>query len=314
MTKPRITIIGLGFIGGSIGLALRQAQDDFEVVGHDREPQVAGQARKLGAVDRTDWNLISACEKADLIIIATPLMGVKQTLEAIAPYLKKGCLITDTASLKGPVLDWADQFLPPEVHFVGGNPIVVTSSMGLETARDDLFAGNLYCLIPSPKAAPQAVQLATDLVHLLGARPYFLDAAEHDGLMAGVDQLPSILSITLLRTVTGSASWREMRRLAGSVFEKATCSGSNDPTTYRDACLLNRQNMVRWIDSYQADLNQLKEWLTTGDEEKLLEVFEEGLAARQKWLLAREEGHWDLEEMPELSPQTGFLKRFIGLG
>ncbi len=314
MTKSRITIVGLGFIGSSMGLALRQAQGDFEVVGHDREPQVAGQARKLGAVDRTDWNLISACEQADLIIIATPLMGIKQTLEAIAPYLKKGCLVTDTASLKRPVLDWADQFLPPEVHFVGGNPIVVTSSMEPETARGDLFAGNLYCLTPSPKAAPQAVQLTTDLVHLLGARPYFLDAAEHDGLMAAVDQLPSILSIALLSAVTASASWREMRKLAGSGFEKASHPGSHDPATYLEACLLNKQNAIRWIDSCQASLNQLKEWLAAGDEEKLLETFEEGLAVRQKWLLDQQEGRWELEDMPEMPPQPGFLKRFIGLG
>ncbi len=314
MTKPRITIVGLGFIGGSIGLALRQAQDDFEVVGHDREPQVAAQARKLGAVDRTDWNLISACEQADLIIIATPLLGVKQTLEAIAPYLKKGCLITDTASLKVPVLDWADQLLPPEAHFVGGNPIVVTSSMGLEAARADLFAGSLYCLIPSPQAAPQAVQLATDLVSLLRARPYFLDAAEHDGLVAAVDQLPSILSLALLRAVTGGASWREMRKLAGGLFEKATHSGSHDQAAYRDACLLNSQNVVRWIDSCQAHLNQLKEWLTTEDEDRLREAFADSLAARQKWLQEREEGRWDLDERPEMPPPPSFLKRFIGLG
>ena len=99
MSKPRITIVGLGLIGGSIGLALRQAGNDYEVVGHDREHTVASKAHKLGALSKTEWNLISACEGADLIIIATPVMAIKETLTAIAPYLKPGCLITTTQRL-----------------------------------------------------------------------------------------------------------------------------------------------------------------------------------------------------------------------
>ena len=315
MSKPRIAIVGLGFIGGSIGLALHQAEADFEVVGHDRERGAANQAKKIGAVDKTDWNLVSACEDADLIVIAVPVGGIKDTLAAIGPYLKPGCLITDTASIKSPVIEWAEEILPEEVNFVGGDPIVsdAGTSGGIDAARADLFSGAVYCLTPAPGADPNAVRLASDFVYLLGAKPYFLNPLEHDGLMAGVDHLPFVLSAALLGVATESASWREMRKLAGGAFENATRFVSTDPTTYRDACLVNRENIVRWIDAWSGKLGELKETILAGDAEKLERIFKEALIARQRWLRAREEGNWE-EQSPEMPSMAGFMGQLFGLG
>lgn len=322
MSKPRITIVGLGLIGGSIGLALRQTGNDYEVVGHDREHAVAGQARKLGAVSKTEWNLISACEEADLIVIATPVMAIKETLTAIAAYLKPGCLVTDTASIKGPVVAWAEEILPDTVHFVGGDPIISQEASiggspptGIEGARADLFQGGLYCLTPSPETAPQAVQLATDLAHLLGARPFFLDPAEHDGLVAGVDHLPFALSAALLGTAAQSPAWREMRKLAGDAFESATRFSSSDAATYLDACLTNGENIVRWIDACLARLEELRAVIAAQEAEKLEKTFEEAMSVRDRWLTDKAEGRWELaEEIPASPPQQSFLRRFIGIG
>jgi len=318
MSKPRITIVGLGLIGGSIGLALRQAGNDYEVVGHDREHAVASKARKLGAVSKTEWNLISACEGADLIVIATPVVAIKETLTAIAPYLKPGCLVTDTGSIKGPVVAWAKEILPDTVNFVGGNPIVSQEGSlptGIEGARADLFQGGLYCLTPLPEAAPQAVQLATDLVHLLGAKPFFLDAAEHDGLVAGVDHLPFVLSAALLGTTITSPAWREMRKLAGDAFQSVTRFSSSDAATYRDACLTNGENIVRWIDACLARLEELREVIAAQEAEKLEETFEEAMSVRDRWLRDKADGRWELAEEISASPsQQGFLRRLIGLG
>jgi len=315
MKKPRITIVGLGFIGGSIGLALHQAEAEFEIVGHDREHAVARQAKKIGAVDKTDWNLVSACEGADLIVIATPVGGVKNTLAAIGPYLKPGCLITDTASIKAPVIEWAEEILPKEVNFVGGDPIVANAGTaeGIDAARADLFSGAIYCLTPAAGAAPDAVRAASDFVYLLGAKPYFLDPLEHDGLMAGVDHLPFVLSTALLGIATESPSWREMRRLAGGAFESAIRFVSADPAAYRDACLVNRDNIVRWIDACSVRLDELKETILAGDAEELEQVFEEAMIARQRWLRAREAGDWE-GQSPEMPTMAGFMGQLFGLG
>lgn len=315
MSKPRIAIVGLGFIGGSIGLALHQAEAELEVVGHDRERTAANQARKIGAVDKTDWNLISACEGADLIVMAIPVGGIKDTLAAIGPYLKPGCLITDTASIKSPVVEWAAEILPKEVHFVGGDPIVgdVGTSGGIDAARADLFSGAIYCLTPTAGAAPDAVRLASDFVYLLGAKPYFLDPVEHDGLMAGVDHLPFVLSAALMGVTAESLSWREMRRLAGGAFENATRFVSADSTTYRDACLVNGENIVRWIDACSGKLGELKETILAGDAEELGQLFEEAMIARQKWLKAREQGSWE-GQPPEIPGMGSFMGQLFGLG
>ena len=321
MKRPRITIVGTGFIGGSIGLALHQAEADFEVVGHDRVHGIARKAKKIGAVDRANWNLVSACEGADLIVIATSVGAIKDTLTAVGPYLKPGCLVTDTASIKSPVVQWAEAILPREVNFVGGDPIVGNvgaaaghPSEGIDAARADLFSGAIYCLTPSAGAAPDAVRLVSDFVHLLGAKPYFLDPLEHDGLVASVDHLPFVLSTALLGVTTESASWQEMRKLAGGAFESATRFASTDPSTYRDACLVNRENIVRWIDTCSRRLGELRETILAEDAEKLEQVFEEAMIARQRWLKVRERGDWEEVPPSEVPTMTSFVGQLFGLG
>jgi prephenate dehydrogenase len=294
--KPRITIVGLGLIGGSMGLALRQADVASAVVGHDKEPGASAQAKKIGAVDKTDWNLISACEDSQLIILATPLSAIKPTLEAIAPYLQPGCVVMDTASLKEVVLDWASETLPEHVDFVGGDPIIsasVEAEGGLEAARSDLFQDGLFCLTPSATAEPDAVSLASDLVLILGAKPLFLDPAEHDGLVAAVEHLPAIMDMALLETVIRQPSWRELRKVAGASFEASTQLASRDPTSYADLCLSNRDNILRWIDAYSGALATIRQDLVEGECEVLAQRFEIAGQERNRWLLDRASGDWE---------------------
>jgi prephenate dehydrogenase len=209
--RAQVTIVGLGCIGTSIGLALRQAESSLYVVGHDKESQHAGAARKLNAVDKTDWNLVGACENADIVVLAIPMVAIEDTLRALAPHLRAGCVVTDTASLKGQVVGWADDLLPETVSFVGGNPVVVSGGTGPDAANADLFRGELYCITPAADAHPDAVSLVSNMVGLLCAQPYYLDPAEHDGLMAGAEHLPQALALALVRGATDQPGWREMR-------------------------------------------------------------------------------------------------------
>lgn len=301
MTKPRITIIGLGLIGGSMGLALQRVKTNFEIVGHDREHSIAGRARKLGAIDRAEWNLISAIEEAALIIIATPVMAIKEIFVAIAPYLKPDCIVIDTASTKQQVAEWAQEILPETVSFVGGDPMVSKGESGIEAADADLFIESIYCLTPLPSAKPEAVKLVTDLVSLIGARPYFLDAAEHDGLVAGINHLPFILSTALVNATAQSPSWREMRKLTSYAFQNATHLAPGDPATYRDICLTNRGSIVRWIDAYLKSLKEVREAVAAEDAEGLEGIFRETLAAREERESSSEEGGWSaLDEFSRL--------------
>ena len=158
------------------------------------------------------------------------------------------------------------------------------------------------------------MRLASDFVYLLGAKPYFLDPLEHDGLMAGIDHLPFVLSTALLEVATESPSWREMRRLAGGAFENATRFVSADPATYRDACLANSENIVRWIDACSEKMGELKETILAEDAETLEQIFEEAMIARMRWLRAREAGRWEEQQSSETPGMGSFMGQLFGLG
>ncbi|TKJ28697.1 MAG: prephenate dehydrogenase [Chloroflexi bacterium B3_Chlor] len=287
MSQPKVAIIGLGLIGSSIGLALRKAGPDFKIVGHDKDSSVSKKALKLGAVEKWDGNLISTVEEAELVIITTPVVSVKQILEATGPYLKPDCVVTDTSTVKGEVLRWADELLPDTVHFIGGHPTVGTDETEPDAATPDLFAGSTYCLVPSPKAHPAAIELVTSMVRTLGAEPFFLDVAEHDGQVAGLEHLPLMLATALLMTATQAPSWRDLRRLPGPVFWRATQFPSTDPATNRDICLANRENIGRWIDLYVDNLRELQQKLAAVDGEVWEELFTELMDTRSRWLEGR---------------------------
>jgi len=305
--KFQITIVGLGAIGTSIGLALKRITSDVLIVGHDEEPTIAGEARKRKAVDRTEWNLISACEKADLVVIATPLGAIEGTLRAIGSYLQPGCLVTDTASLKEPVLAWAEEGLSSKVSFVGGHPIVMTEALGPEGAHADLFDEITYCLCPAPSAAPEAVERVSDLVTALGAKPYFIDAVEHDSLMAAVGHLPIVWAAALLGMVSTDVAWREMARLGGIAFANSTSAIRGDPSVQSDLCRANRKNLLRWIDACQEQLSDLREAILSEDAEALETAFTQAAEAREKWVTR------EVEPKPEIPEyRRSFGELFFG--
>ena len=278
--KVRITIVGMGAIGTSLGMALKKAEPEIEITGHDKAHAIAGQARKRGAVDRTDWNLISACENADVTIITTPIAELKDTLVAAGSYFKSGSLVMDTASVKAPVLQWAQENLGDGVSFVGGSPILPG---GRREIDPELFSGALFCLCPDGGASPNAVAWASELVVTLGAKLLFIDAEEHDGLMAAVGHLPILLAAALLQVASASPAWRESVRLAGDSFANATMSISGDAASHCALCQSNAQNIVRWLDLIQAQLAELRQAIVDGNDEALEGAFEAALEARDGW-------------------------------
>ena len=281
--QVQITIVGTGCIGTSIGLALHQTKQPLLVVGHDKEPGHANTARTMKAIDKSDWNLISACENADLVILATPLNAIEPTLKAAGPYFKEGSVVTDTASLKAPVVEWAAALLPPSVHFVGGDPVVTSTGSGPEAASVDLFRNSLYCITPTPNTHPDAVSLISGLAALLGGRPYYLDAVEHDGLVAGVAHLPHALALAMVRSSSRQGAWRELRKLAGGSFEQIGAVLGEDPDALADLLLANRDNLARWLDSYGAELQAVRALVAAGEREPLAQAIDQALVAYRQW-------------------------------
>lgn len=278
-----ITIIGLGLIGTSIGLALKQAKVDLEIVGHDSEPEVSHAARKRGAVDKIEWNLPHAVEKSRVVIVATPVVAIEGLFKVLADVLPDGCIVTDTGSTKRQVMEWAGQILPSRVSFVGGHPMAGKDTSGPEAADADLFKGRAYCIVPSVNASETAVASIANMAQTIGAEPFFVDADEHDGLTAAVSHLPLVLSTALVRTTALKPSWKEMSRVAASGFRDVSRLASGNPTMQASICCTNRDNLVRWIDAFSAELKILRDDIT-GNDEALLAKFKEAKTARDRWL------------------------------
>ncbi len=277
----RVAIIGLGLIGGSMGLALKQA--DFEVVGFARRGEVAQRALAIGAVDRAEADLASAVEGAQMVIIATPVLAMKEILAQLGRMLPHDAVVSDTASTKEQVMGWAQQSLPPGVSFIGGHPMAGTEISGIEAAEAELFRGCIYCLVPGENASEEAISLVEGLVRKIGAKPLFLDATEHDSLVAGISHLPLLLSTALVSATCKSPQWPKMAKLAASGFRDLSRLASGSPQMSRDICLTNREHILRCIDEFSKELGKLRRLLSEGGDE-LEEAFLRAREAREKWL------------------------------
>jgi len=279
-----VTIIGLGLIGGSIGLALRQGKKPgWEVVGYSRRQETVANALSSGAIERGETSLKDAVKQADFVIIATPVLTIKEIFSEIAPHLSSGCIITDTASTKVQVVKWAGEILPPKVDFIGGHPMAGRETYGIQAAEAELFRRCTYCLTPSEKASPKSIDTVTGMVKKLGAIPLFIDAQEHDNLVAGISHLPVLLSAALVSLTTKNPSWSEMSKLAASGYYDLTRLASGNPEVNAHICLSNQEAIVNWIDKFSQELERYRQLVAEGDK-RLEQTFTEANKARQEWL------------------------------
>jgi prephenate dehydrogenase len=278
----RVTVVGTGFIGTSLGLALKARNPTIEVVGHDREYGRSTEAKRIGALDKAEWNLPAALEGASLVIIATPLSAIERLFSQMGDFLMPGAVITDTAPLKGPVIGWAQTHLSGKAHYVGGHPIVGFGD-GQRKPSGDLFADRTYCVVPSPDASNEAVDQVVRLTQVVGAKALFLDPVEHDGHLAVVSQLPMIVASSMMNLAAGSASWRDGQRLAGPAFGAATSMALTDPKEHHAQLRANRDAIVRGIQALQSELTEFARLVDVGAEEELLKTLEFAQDERAKW-------------------------------
>lgn len=282
-----VTIIGLGLIGGSIGLALRRWSAEngnaLRVIGFDDDIDKQARAKRMGAVDDTEWSLAAAVSDADIVIVATPVGTMQDVFANIGEHLKAGTIVTDTGSTKADVMEWA-KALPATVQFVGGHPMAGKSE-SLEAADADLFRGATWVVCPAVNASEASIRNVLGIIAATNAEAFFVDPVEHDSYVAGISHLPFVVAASLVDTLTQDKSWRDMRSLASSGFRDTTRLALGNPRMHRDILMTNRDAVVRWIDQLQANLSGTRELLIGGDEdasEKLLEFFTRAQDERAK--------------------------------
>ncbi|HEX6484647.1 MAG TPA: prephenate dehydrogenase/arogenate dehydrogenase family protein [Ktedonobacteraceae bacterium] len=261
----RIAVLGLGLIGGSLALALR-ADLAEQIAGYDADLDATRRAMERNAITHLCVTAEEAVQQADMVILATPIRAMPELLMRIAPALKPGALVTDTASTKVQVVEWARTLLPLQVIFVGGHPMAGRESSGIDAAETGLFEGCTYCLTPTVHTPPDAVMRLRELVTRLAAHPLLLDAQQHDRLVAGISHLPFVVSSALVQMLSQDEGWSEMAQLAASGYRDISRLAAGSPAMYRDICSTNKEAIVDWLDSLIMHLAKLRSLIATGDD------------------------------------------------
>lgn len=275
-----LAIIGLGLIGGSLGLALRSS--GYKVIGCSRSRDTVSRALARGVIDHAAESPEEAAASAEMVILATPVLAMEEALRQISRTLKPGAVVTDTASTKREVLGWAKRYLPRGVNFIGGHPMAGREIWGLEAATPDLFRDAVYCITPAADASPEAVDRVVEMVSRIGARPFFIEAEEHDYLTAGISHLPLLLSVALTMTVAEVQGRERLLKLAATGFRDVTRLASGNPVMGRDILFTNRDMLRLWLHRIRERLNALERLLE--DREGLREELEKALSLREAWL------------------------------
>lgn len=295
----QITIVGLGQIGSSIGLALKAHEVNVRRVGHDKDPQAGKESQRIGAVDEVKYNLPASVREAKIVILALPLAEVRETLQIIAPDLQEGTLVLDTAPAKAAVAAWAREFLPAGRHYVGLSPAINPeylhgTEFGVRAARADLFEKGVI-VVNAPMGTPGNVfNLTMELVNLLGAMPLLMDTMEADGIYAAMHVLPQLVSSALLGMTVDQPGWQEARKLAGRPYAAVTSGAAyhDDVPSLAETAVENRESMVRLLNAYITALINLRDKIDDNDRQAVLNRLTEAWKGRVRWLEERTAAEW----------------------
>ena len=287
MTQPpfkKIVIFGVGLIGGSFALALRKANAVSEVVGFGRSAQTLHQAQQLAIIHRIGKDVAAEVRDADLILLATPVGQMAELMARIAPHLGAHTLITDGGSTKSDVVRDAYAQLGSKVaQFVPAHPIAGAEQSGVTAARADLYIGKKVVLTPLPENSPEAVARVKSAWQACGANIHQLGHAEHDQVFAAVSHLPHLLSFALVHDFAQRDNRELLLSFAASGFRDFTRIAASSPEMWRDICLSNRDALLKELQIYIAELNQMSAALAANDAVKLEQTFRAAREVRAGW-------------------------------
>lgn len=285
MHFPKVTLIGVGLLGGSLGLALKRRQLAARVEGYVRRDASVAECERLGVVDRATTDLLAAVKDADLIVFCTPIAQMRALAEQSLPALKPGALITDVGSVKGGVMAELDPlFSKAGAEFIGSHPMAGAEKTGPAAARADLFEKAVCVVTPGTKTSPKSLQRIEELWTAVGGRTLRLTPDQHDSLVARSSHLPHVVAAELANYVLSPAHPKEQPALCASGFRDATRIASGSPEMWRDIALANRKHLARALGVVVEDLQEFQRALEAGDAKAMEEFFETAKHRRDQWI------------------------------
>lgn len=281
----QVTIVGVGLIGGSLGMFLKQNAMADSVVGVGRRIENLKTAVELGAIDRYVSDAKDGVREADLVILATPVDTYERHVKEWGSCLKSGAIVSDVGSVKGALVEQAEQLLPNNVRFVGAHPIAGKEKTGVAAGSVTLFKGARCILTPTKRTDPQALRTIRALWEAAGSVVLTMDPVLHDKVLGAVSHLPHIAAFALINALTEvQQTTPELDLLAysGGGLRDTTRIAASSPEMWRDIFLWNRDNLVRQIETYERYLRQLKHLIQSGDGPAIEQELERAKRVREQ--------------------------------
>lgn len=286
----RLTIIGVGLIGGSLARALKQTGYCQEVVGCSRNAAHLQKALELGVIDRFSTDIAEAVSGADMIVLAAPLGAMESCFRSMAGHLADNAVITDVGSAKASVVAAARRafgVLPS--GFVPGHPIAGTEQSGVEASFSALYQGRRVIVTPVEQSSPQAVAKVRAMWQQAGAIVDEMTIEHHDEVLAATSHLPHLLAFGLVDALVSMDESEDIFRFAAGGFRDFTRIASSDPVMWRDICLANHEAMLSVLEGYQKELDVLTASIKNRDGDALEAVFSRAKSARDRFIVQLEE-------------------------
>jgi len=279
MQPRRISILGVGLLGGSIGLGVRSITKDCRIIGYGHRRATLDAALKIGAIHEAYDQLAPAVRDSDLVILCTPVGLFSQLLHELGPLLSPHAIVTDVGSTKRSIVAAAEGFPPNPSRFVGSHPMAGSEKRGIEHARADLYRGALCILTPTSRTSPQVLAEVREFWQMLGMQTCEISPDEHDRRLADVSHLPHAIAASLI-TLQEDASFA----LAGKGFLDMTRIGSGDAILWRDIFLDNRDYLKESLARLRRQIGALEDLLDPTQADALQSWLEHASQRRQKML------------------------------
>jgi len=280
----RVTILGLGLIGGSLAKALKRHGAVAEVVGWGHRQSSLQTGVELGVIDRYTLDLAQAVGGADVVVIATPPLIAESMLESLMPLVAPSTIVTDVASVKGNLERAARRVfgaVPP--NLVLAHPIAGSERSGVAAARADLFIGHRVVLTPVENTDPLALERVRAMWRITGAEVVDMSVERHDAVLAATSHLPHVLAYALVDALVGDPARRDILQFAGGGFRDVTRIAASDPTMWHDIAIANRPALLTAIDEFSSALAALRAAIDRSDGASLIATFERAKAARDQF-------------------------------
>jgi prephenate dehydrogenase len=278
----KVTVIGLGLIGGSLAWALKRSKRVGTVFGVDTDEESIEYALENEIIDEGSTDSAEGASGAEIVVIATHVGSIVKTAKSLIPLLSEGTIITDVGSTKGKIVREIEEITPHHIHFLGGHPIAGTENSGIKNADPRLFKGRRLILTPTGKTALIVKSRVATLWELVGSEVHEMDTDTHDRVFGFVSHLPHVLAYSLIDAILSTGESDTLLNFAGGGLRDYTRVAASSPEMWGEILIANKENVLKAVKEFKSSLDKMERALANEDSEQLKDMLSKASEARRK--------------------------------